>query len=177
MLDLPYSLMTELEKVSAKGLPPVHLWQPENVKDIDLVISRDGTWRYGGTPIKRRRLIHLFASVLKLEADEYFLVTPVEKCRIKVEDVPFQIILMDVSGEGPDQLLQVTTDMAEQVEIGGEHPLRIEQQGEEWIPYVMIRGGMEARMNRNVYYQLAELITEEQDEMGVWSEQQFFKLM
>ena len=79
MQDLPYSLMTELEKVTGKDLPPVHLWHPENEKDIDLEILPDGTWNYMGTPILRRRLIHLFASVLRKEDEDYFLVTPVEK--------------------------------------------------------------------------------------------------
>ena len=82
MQDLPYSLMTELEKVARKDLPPVALWQPEVEKDIDMEVLPDGTWNYMGTPILRRRLIHLFASVLRKEGDDYFLVTPLEKCRI-----------------------------------------------------------------------------------------------
>lgn len=159
-LDLPYSLLSELEKVQDKSLPPVHLWQPENEKDIDLVIEQDGTWQYEGTPIKRPRLIKLFSSVLRKDGDDYFLVTPVEKCRIQVEDVPFQGILMEVEGEGQAQRLMVTTDVGEQVTINREHPLRIQQAGEQWVPYVMIRGGLEARLNRNVYYQLANLMVE-----------------
>ena len=181
MQDLPYSLMSELNKVAGKGNPPVHLWQPEVEKDIDLVICRDGTWNYLGTPIRRRRLVRLFASVLRRDEDEYYLVTPVEKCRITVEDVPFQIILMGVEGEGEDQCLNVTTDMGEVVPIDAEHALRIEQIGEEWIPYVLIRDRMEGRMNRNVYYQLSDLLTENQHKgntwLGVWSNGEFFPLM
>jgi len=179
MQDLPYSLMSELDKVSGGELPPVHLWQPENENAIDLVIERDGNWNYLGSPIKRRRLIHLFASVLRRDGEDYFLVTPVEKCRITVEDVPFQVILMDVEDEDESQRLTVTTDMGEQVIIDADHPLRIEQQGDEWIPYVMIRNGMEGRMNRNVYYQLAELLTEDPAStwLGIWSAGQFFALM
>ena len=183
MQDLPYSLMAELDKVSGQGNPPVHLWNPENEKTIDLVIRRDGSWHYDGTPIKRPRLVRLFSSVLKREADDYFLVTPVEKCRISVEDAPFQVMLMDVEGEGRTQNLTMTTDMAETFAVDAVHPLRIEQQGDEWIPYVMVRGGMEARVTRNVYYQLAELLTEhtppdsDNPWLGVWSHGQFFPMM
>ncbi|HCC45014.1 MAG TPA: DUF1285 domain-containing protein [Gammaproteobacteria bacterium] len=176
MQDLPYSLMTELEKVARKDLPPVALWQPEVEKDIDMEVLPDGTWNYMGTPILRRRLIHLFASVLRKEGDDYFLVTPLEKCRIKVLDVPFQIILMNVIGEGTLQSLEITTDMGETVVVDSEHPLRMVHRNDESIPYVMIREGMEGRMNRNVYYQLAGLLTDREGELGVWSRNHFFEV-
>ena len=176
MQDLPYSLMTELEKVARKDLPPVALWQPEVEKDIDMEVLPDGTWNYMGTPILRRRLIHLFASVLRKEGDDYFLVTPLEKCRIRVLDVPFQIILMNVIGEGTLQSLEITTDMGETVVVDSEHPLRMVHRNDESIPYVMIRAGMEGRMNRNVYYQLAGLLTEREGELGVWSRNHFFEV-
>lgn len=177
--------MAELEKVPQKGrsLPPVHLWHPENEKDIDLVIRKNGAWHYQGTPIKRPRLVKLFASVLRRDGDDYFLVTPVEKCRIQVEDAPFQGILMEVQGEGAEQQLTLTTDMADQVVIGPEHPLRIEQSGEEWIPYVLVRDDLEARLNRNVYYQLADLMVESphpgkgEQWLGVWSNGELFPMM
>ena len=176
MQDLPYSLMTELEKVARKDLPPVALWQPEVEKDIDMEVLPDGTWNYMGTPILRRRLIHLFASVLRKEGDDYFLVTPLEKCRIRVLDVPFQIILMNVIGEGASQSLEITTDMGETVVVDSEHPLRMVHRNDESIPYVMIRAGMEGRMNRNVYYQLAGLLTDREGELGVWSRNHFFEV-
>ena len=176
MQDLPYSLMTELEKVARKDLPPVALWHPEVEKDIDMEVLPDGTWNYMGTPILRRRLIHLFASVLRKEGDDYFLVTPLEKCRIRVLDVPFQIILMNVIGEGTLQSLEITTDMGETVVVDSEHPLRMVHRNDESIPYVMIRAGMEGRMNRNVYYQLAGLLTEREGELGVWSRNHFFEV-
>ena len=176
MQDLPYSLMTELEKVARKDLPPVALWQPEVEKDIDMEVLPDGTWNYMGTPILRRRLIHLFASVLRKEGDDYFLVTPLEKCRIRVLDVPFQIILMNVIGEGTLQSLEITTDMGETVVVDSEHPLRMIHRNDESIPYVMIRAGMEGRMNRNVYYQLAGLLTDREGELGVWSRNHFFEV-
>ncbi|MBO6555781.1 MAG: DUF1285 domain-containing protein [Pseudomonadales bacterium] len=182
-MELPYSLLSELEKVPEKSLPPVHLWHPEHEKDIDLIIQKDGTWQYQGSPIKRPRLLKLFASVLRRDDNDYFLVTPVEKCRIEVEDVPFQGILMDADGEGPLQQLTVTTDMGDRILIGEKHPLRIQQVGDEWIPYVMVRSGLEARLNRNVYYQLADLMVESEDPktserwLSVWSDGQSFPMM
>ena len=181
--ELPYSLMSELGKVQGSELPPVHLWQPEVARDIDILISRDGVWNYLGSPIKRPRLVRLFASVLRREGDDYYLVTPVEKCRITVEDVPFQVLLMDVAGVGESTCLQLTTDMGEVVSIDHEHPLRIIQDGDEWIPYVVIRDGMEGRLNRNVYYQLADLMvpgkhpTASGEWLGVWSHENFFPML
>ena len=183
MQNLPYSLLAELDKTRNKGHPPVHLWHPEVEKDIDLVIDRQGIWQYQGSPITRPRLVKLFASVLRREADEYFLVTPVEKCRIRVEDVPFQGLLMDVTGEAEAQCLAITTDMGESVPVDAEHRLRIVQSGDEWVPYVMVRNNLEARLIRNVYYQLAELLTEyphpESGDawLGVWSFGEFFPMM
>ncbi len=176
MNDLPYSLLADLESVKGNARPPVHLWQPESVKDIDLVIGRDGTWHYNGSPIKRPRLVRLFSSVMRKEDNDYFLVTPVEKCRIQVEDVPFQIVLMDVEGEGRQQVLTCTTDMAERVVIDDSHPLHVVVTGEEWVPYVLIRDDLVARMVRSVYYQLAELVVEENGQLGVWSTGSFFEM-
>jgi hypothetical protein len=181
--ELPYSLMAELGKVQGSEHPPVHLWHPDINRDIDLVISCDGVWKYLGTPIKRPRLVRLFASVLRRDGDDYYLVTPVEKCRITVEDVPFQAVLMDVTGEGESTCLELTTDMGEVISINDEHPLRIAQDGAEWIPYVVIRDDMEGRLNRNVYYQLADLMipgkhpTLEGEWLGVWSHENFFPML
>ena len=201
MTDLPYSLLAELEKVPGKGRPPVHLWHPEHEEDIDIIIQRDGTWLYAGTPIKRPRLVRLFASVLRREGDAYFLVTPVEKCRITVEDAPFQAVLMEVTGEGEGERagegagagegegrgesrnLHFTTDMGEKVLADADHALRIVQSGDEWIPYLHVRDGLEARLSRNVYYQLADLLEPRQDPntgenwLGVWSGGTHFPLM
>ena len=181
--ELPYSLMAELGKVQGSEHPSVHLWHPHINRDIDLVISCDGVWNYLGTPIKRPRLVRLFASVLQRDGDDYYLVTPVEKCRITVEDVPFQAVLMDVTGEGESTCLELTTDMGEVISINDEHPLRIAQDGAEWIPYVVIRDGMEGRLNRNVYYQLANLMIPgkhpslEGEWLGVWSHENFFPML
>ena len=183
MQNLPYSLLAELDKSPNKGRPPVHLWHPEVQKDIDLMIDRQGVWWYQGSAIKRPRLVRLFASVLRREGDDYFLVTPVEKCRIRIEDAPFQGVLMDVTGEGKAQCLAITTDMGESIPVDAEHRLRIKQSGNDRAPYVMVRDGLEARLVRNVYYQLAELLAEyphpESGDawLGVWSCGELFPLL
>lgn len=181
MADAPYSLLAELEKVKDKGRPPIHLWNPDNVKDIDIVIRRDGTWEHEGAPIKRARLMHLFASVMRLEDDgEYYLVTPVEKCRISVEDAPFSAISVEASGEGKDQTLTFTTNVAETVTADADHPIRVEVDDEsgEPSPYVMVRDGLEALINRATWYELAGLLAEEtlsgEQWDGLWSGGEFF---
>lgn len=179
----PYSLLAELEKVKGKGRPPIHLWHPDNVKDIDMVIQKDGTWMYMGSSITRQRLVHLFSTVLLKEEDEYFLVTPVEKCRITVEDVPFQAVLLENRGEGREQVLIFTTNMAEQVTADASHPLRFEinPDTEEPAPYVMVRDDLEAKLTRSVYYQTADLVVSElidnENWFGVWSAGVFFKML
>lgn len=181
--ELPYSLMSELARVQENEHPPVHLWHPDVERDIDIVVSRDGVWNYLESPINRPRLVRLFASVLRRDGDEYYLVTPAEKCRITVDDVPFQVVLMSVAGKGLSMCLQLTTDMGEVIPVDDEHPLRITQDGEEWIPYVVIRDGMEGRLSRNVYYQLADLMTPgkhptlEGEWLGVWSHKSFFPML
>lgn len=178
----PYSLLAELEKVKGKGRPPIHLWNPDNVKDIDMVIQQDGTWMYMGSPITRQRLVHLFSTVLLKEDGEYFLVTPVEKCRIIVEDAPFQAVLLENSGQGKEQVLTFTTDMAEEVTADESHPFRfvINPDSGEPAPYIMVRDGLEAKLTRSVYYQTADLVVSEQfddtDWLGIWSSGIFFKI-
>jgi hypothetical protein len=177
----PYSLLAALDNVKDLQKPPIHLWNPVNVKDIDMEIKKNGDWFYLGTKIERQRLVHLFASVLRLEDDgSYYLVTPVEKCRIKVNDVPFLAVLMDITGEGESQQLSFTTNMAEQVHLSAEHALRFEfdLQTSEPSPYLHVRDGLEARLSRSVYYQLVELMQEktvnEEDWLGIWSDSIFF---
>jgi hypothetical protein len=175
----PYSLLADLEQVRHKGKPPIHLWNPENVSDIDMTIEADGSWMYLGTPITRQRLSHLFSTVLRREEDdEFYLVTPVEKCRIRVVDAPFVAIGLEESGAGLAQSLRFTTNMADEVTADLEHPIRISHNPDtdEPAPYIMIRDGLEAKITRNVYYQLANLVVEQDDVLGVWSSGTFFQL-
>ena len=171
-----FSLLSSIEDVKDKERPPIHLWQPDIVKDIDLTIRRNGDWYYEGSIIKRQRLVHLFASVLKREQDgDYYLITPVEKCRIVVEDVPFLFLLMEVEGKGKEQRLSLTSNTGEQVTISKDSPLffRQDSQSDVMIPYVTIRDGLVGKLNRNVYYQLAELLVSNEidgeEQFGIWS--------
>lgn len=147
-------------------------------------IDRQQKWHYQGTPINRQRMVRLFSTVLRRESDdEYYLVTPVEKCRIEVEDVPFEAILLEVEGEGEAQQLRLTTNVADEVAVDTQHPLRIETDpvSGEPSPYVLVRGRLEARLARSVFYQLVEKAVQVSldgtDWLGVWSGGVFFKLM
>lgn len=151
--------------------------------DFGLAISRDGTWYYHGSPIGRKPLVKLFASVLRRdEAGEYWLVTPVERGRVAVEDVPFVAVEVTASGTGKDQVLTFRTNLDAEVEAGPDHALRVDHDVASGAPspYLHIRDGLEARILRPVYYHLVELGQEEsiggQPVFGVWSKGQFFEL-
>jgi hypothetical protein len=175
------SLFRELlAEQKRKRLPPVHLWNPDHEGEIDIRIARDGTWYYLGTPIPRKAMVRLFSTVLRREDDAYFLVTPVEKLRIRVDDAPFVAVLLEVEGEGEDQNLLVTTNTEDHVLIDDEHPLRVETIDGEPAPYVLVRDSMEALVSRNVFYQLVDLAKprkrDGETELGVWSAGEFFSL-
>jgi hypothetical protein len=138
----------------SKGLPPVHLWNPAHCGEIDIVIRRDGLWMHEGTPIGREALVRLFSTVLRLDPDGFHLVTPVEKMRIRVEDAPFLAVRVDQDGE----VLRFTTNVGDVVEAGPEHALRVDTDPEtgEPAPYLHVRRGLEARLTRPVFYELAE---------------------
>jgi len=129
-------------------------------------------------------MVRLFSTVLRREEDdEYYLVTPVEKCQIEVEDVPFAAILLDVEGQGSSQSLRFTTNVADEIELDVQHPLRFEVNPTtgEPSPYILVRDRLEARLARSVYYQLVELAEQhkigDSDWLGIWSHGEFFKLM
>ena len=150
--------------------------------DFDMRIARDGTWYYRGSPIGRLSLVKLFASVLRRDEDGgYSLVTPAERGRIAVDDVPFVVVEMTIKGAGPAQELIFRTNLDEIVTAGPEHPLRVETAPNgEPAPYILVRKGLEARLARPVFYDLVELGIEEQvagaTEFGVWSRGMFFRL-
>ena len=139
----------------AKGLPPVHLWNPAHCGEIDIVIRRDGSWLHEGTPIGREALVRLFSTVLRRDPDGFHLVTPVEKLKITVEDAPFTAVRVDRRGEA----LCFLTNVGDEVEAGPDNPIRVETRPEtgEPAPYVHVRRGLEARIARPVFYELAEM--------------------
>src|SRR5215475_6805153 len=106
-----------------KGPPPVERWNPPFCGDIDMRIAADATWFYQKTPIGRLALVKLFASVLKREGDKYFLVTPVEKCGIVVDDVPFLAVELRVERQGREQILHFRTNVDDWVACGADHAL------------------------------------------------------
>ena len=181
MTDL-LSYAAKLSEAGEGGLPPVEKWEPEFCGEIDIVIKRDGTWFHEGTPIGRARLVRLFSTVLRRDGEEYFLVTPVEKMKITVEDVPFVAVLMRNEGKGEDQNLFFRTNVGDEVLANADHPLEFRSDGNsgEAVPYVEVRRRLEARIARPVFYELVELGVRCQingsEMFGVWSDGVFFCL-
>lgn len=175
-------LLAQIPATTDKGLPPVHLWNPDCCGDIDMRISRDGTWYYLGTPIGRKPMVRLFSTIIRRDGDDYFLVTPVEKCGITVDDAPFVAISLAVEGEGEQQVLRFTSNVEDEVVADAAHPIRVEldPQTQEPSPYVLVRVNLEALIHRNVFYQLVELAVSReidgQEWLGVWSSGEFFPI-
>lgn len=167
------------KKTGEKGLPPVHLWEPDYCGDIGMKIARDGQWYYDNSPIGRKKLVRLFSTILRHDKDgEHYLVTPVEKIRVEVEDAPFVATLMQVSGAGQEQILRFETNVGDFAEAGREHPMRFEIDAAtgEPSPYVHVRARLEALIARSVFYDLVELGVVENDKFGVWSHGVFFPI-
>jgi hypothetical protein len=138
----------------ARGLPPVHLWNPPFCGDLDMRIAADGTWFYNGTPIGRAALVRLFSTILKKEDGKHFLVTPVEKVGIKVDDAPFLAVEMQRDGAA----LRFRTNVDDWVTCDADHALRFESGAEEGlVPYLHVRAGLWAKVTRAIYYELVEL--------------------
>ncbi len=150
-------LAQEVKKV--RGPPPVHLWNPPYCGDLDIRIAADGMWFYMKTPIGRLPLVKLFSSVLKREDGRYFLVTPVEKIGIVVDDAPFAAVELRVEGEGRERKLAFRTQVEEWVELGPDHPLRFEkEEGTDGVkPYVHVRRDLWARVSRTLLHDLANI--------------------
>lgn len=175
-------LLAQIPMLGKKGLPPVHLWNPPCCGDIDMRIARDGSWFYLGTPIGRKPMVKLFSSIIRRDGDAYFLVTPVEKVGIQVDDAPFVAVSLQVEGEGEAQLLRFTSNVEDEVVAGIAHPLRfvLDPHTQQPSPYVLIRSNLEALMVRSVFYQLVELARPREIDgqlwLGVWSGGQFFPI-
>lgn len=179
----PDTLMKAAQDAQKTGkLPPVHLWNPPFCGDLDMQIKRDGTWFYEGTPIGRPALVRLFSTILKLEDGKYFLVTPVEKVGLTVEDAPFVAVDFEVTGGGTAQVVTFTTNVGDSVAAGPDNPIRVvrDTTGEP-SPYVMVRAGLEALIDRKSFYRLVDLgeahCVDGTDWFGVWSGGAFFKII
>ena len=166
---------------TGKGLPPVHLWNPPFCGDLDMRIAADGTWFYLKTPIGRHALVKLFASVLKREGDKYFLVTPVEKCGIVVDDAPFMAVEMQKDGEDNHRVLRFRTNVDDWVTCDAAHRLRFEQAREGGLtPYLHVRADLWAKVTRALYYDLVDMgeerVVDGQPMFGVESGGEFFSM-
>ncbi|NVO26089.1 DUF1285 domain-containing protein [Donghicola sp. C2-DW-16] len=172
-----------VQAASKGGLPPIHKWNPPFCGDIDMRIARDGTWFHEGTPIGRAPLVRLFSTILKREDGKYYLVTPVEKVGIVVEDAPFVAIDFEVSGEGDDQTLTFTTNVGDQTQAGADHPIRVVRDTEtgEPSPYVHVRDELEALIDRKSFYRMIDLGQHRDHDgvrwFGVMSGGQFFPII
>ncbi len=172
-------------KSSGKALPPKGITpRPGQVVcgNLDMRIGRDGVWHYNGSPIGRKELVRLFSTVLRRdEAGDYWLITPAEMGRIEVEDAPFLAVELTRSGDGEAQVLTLRTNVDAMVTVDKDHPIRvdIDPQTSQPSPYLVMDGGIEARITRSVYYELVSLGQEnigEEDNFGVFSSGTFFSL-
>jgi len=161
------SIAGAARKESKSGPPPVHLWNPPFCGDLDMRIATDGTWYYLKTPIGRPALVKLFASVLKREGDKYFLVTPVEKCGIWVDDAPFLAVELACDHAPPERILRFRTNVDDWVACGPDHALRFEPERATGglKPYLHVRRNLWAKVTRALFYDLVAL-GEERDVAG-----------
>jgi hypothetical protein len=149
------------DAAATKALPPVHLWNPPFCGDLDMRIAGDGSWYYMGTPIGRPALVRLFSTILKREGGKYFLVTPVEKVGIRVDDAPFMAVEMRRSSGASGPLLQVRTNVDDWVACDAAHRLRFEpSEAGGLIPYLHVRADLWAKVTRSLYYELVDISEE-----------------
>jgi hypothetical protein len=166
------------KQAPGRGLPPVHLWNPAHCGEIDIVIKRNGLWFHEGTPIGREALVRLFSTVLRKDADGIYLVTPVEKMRITVEDAPFVAVRVDREGDA----LRFLTNVGDVVDAGPDNAIRVAMDPAtgEPQPYLHVRRGLEALIARPVFYELVELAEEHETpkgpQLGVTSNGAWFPL-
>ena len=162
------------------GQPPLHLWNPALSGDIDIQIRTNGDWYHDGQLIQRHALVKLFASILRREDDdEYYLVTPVEKWRIQVEDAPLLIISMElIDPDTPQQAIIFTSNVERLYSLGAEHRLIVEvgKDDQQPAPYLLLDNGLRAKLTRSVFYQLVDIARPEDNVLRVYSNQEYFEL-
>ena len=171
-------LLAGAAAAARQGPPPVHLWNPPYCGDLDIRIARDGTWFYLGTPIGRPAMVRLFSSILKREGGRYYLVTPVEKVGITVDDAPFVAVDFETAGTGREQAVTFTTQVGDRVTAGPDHPIRVPRAPDgEPRPYIMVRAGLEALIDRKSFYRLVDLCGHHDGWFGLWSQGAFFPVI
>jgi len=179
-VPLSETLRSSLSYMGARSGPEMR--SVEDCGDFGIRILRDGTWLYHGSPIARKPLVRLFASVLRRDGDAFWLVTPVERGRIIVDDAPFTAVEMTIDGAGIAQRIGFRTNLDEIVTADAAHPIRVALAAGsgEPSPYVVVRDGLEALIVRAVYYELVERgetsRLDGEERYGVWSAGTFFPL-
>ncbi|MYD42862.1 MAG: DUF1285 domain-containing protein [Gammaproteobacteria bacterium] len=164
-------------QINRAKLPPVALWQPDHVGEIDIRIAADGTWFHEGREIFRKGIAKIFSTILRREGEAYFLVTPAEKLRIQVDEVPFVAIDVEAAGVGVEQRVLFKTNLDEVVMLDANHALRIEQRATGPRPFVHVRDSLEARLLSGVFYQLAEFVEDPESEpLTLWSNGHLFQV-
>jgi hypothetical protein len=166
---------------AGKGLPPVHLWNPPFCGDLDMRIARDGTWYYMGTPIGRAALVRLFSTILKREGGKHFLVTPVEKVGIRVDDAPFLAVEMQKRDDARGMRLRFRTNVDDWVDCDSAHRLRFEAAADGGLmPYLHVRADLWAKVTRALYYDLVDMgeerVVDGRPMFGVASAGEFFPM-
>lgn len=171
------------EAVKSPQHPPLEKWHPELSGEMDLLITRDGQWLHKGEPLAREAIVRLFSTILRREDDgEYYLLTPVEKWRIQVEDTPLLAHSLTVEGESEAQVVRLTTNVGEILEVGSEHPLEVGTYSglDEPRPVIYVRHGLVARLVTAAYYDLTAQMIEKsengQSVFGVLSRGNFYKI-
>jgi hypothetical protein len=163
--DAPaFALMADLMRYAAqltgdpkRSLPPVDQWSPPYCGELNLTIRSNGLWVHEGTPIGRAPLVRLFSTVLRREGERYFLVTPVEKLGIEVEDAPFVAVAMRREAGPDDERLVFVTNVGDEVSAGPGHAIDMRDRGGAPAPYIHIRAGLDALIARSVWYDLVAL--------------------
>ncbi len=140
------------DQIEEEIKPPVHLWKPDFSGEIDIHIDSNGAWYHEGDPIRRYNLVKLFSNILWFEDSHYYLVTPVEKLQIRVDDVPFLIVEVNYI----DEHWVATTNLSDQLIIGEDHKVDLRSYKGQWVPYVQVRYDLWARLSRNVYNEWVE---------------------
>lgn len=161
--------------------PPIDQWHPHEIEPGEMYVDKGGAWFHEGSRINRKPLVKLFASILRREPKDrqYYLITPHNKVRVIVEDVPFLIVDFHVKNEAGAQAMLMVSNLGDIVPVGAEHPLEARQFESCPVPYIRVRGELFARMNRSAYYRLAALIEENyknERRLGIWSEGLFHSL-
>lgn len=173
-MSTPFNQLLQL--LETQKHPPVESWNPTSVGDIDIRIRDDGVWFHEGREIKRVGLARIFSSILRKEGSEFFLVTPAEKLRIRVDDAPFLAVDFEVEGEGNGQKILFRTNVDDVVLLGTDHPLKVHLANGEQRPYIEVRNGLQALISRSAFYRLVDYARKDGDEALLTSDGTTFRL-